>query len=239
MQHFFSDLKMIFTSSNPSVLLGGLLFYIFSGVLLASALMVVVVRNPVYAVLYLIFSFLNAAALFILMDAGFIGLTILVVYVGAVAVLFLFVVMMLNLQRVTEAQKARYRFLSIIFGVMFLAEMVMVVACWTGGISSHPSGLIGLPRVILISQVQGIAGVLYSSLLYAFEGAAVALFVAMIGAIVLTLRFDERVRRQDVRKQIHEDPESVLRLVTLQSNQGMRRVTASEHAPMDDTKGDQ
>src|SRR5437667_4994689 len=169
------------------MILPALFFYLFAGVCVASAVMVIVSRNPVHSVLYLIFAFVNASGLFVLMGAEFLAMMLIVVYVGAVAVLFLFVVMMLDVD-FTELRQGFLHYLPIgaLIGVAFLVELLLVVGAWAIG----P----GVPRAIVapipttMTNTEALGRVLYTDFIYYFQAAGVVLLVAMIGAIVLTLR---------------------------------------------------
>src|SRR6185503_6700580 len=162
-----------------------LFFYLFAGICVASAFMVIAARNPVHSVLYLILAFVNAAALFVMMGAEFLAMILIVVYVGAVAVLFLFVVMMLDVDFAELKQGVlQYLPLGMLIGAIFLAELLLVVGAWVIG----P----GIPQAITapipanISNTQAIGLVLYTKYVYFFEAAGMILLVSMVGAIVLT-----------------------------------------------------
>src|SRR5215510_9038428 len=164
-----------------------LFFYLFAFMCVASGFMVIAARNPVHSVLYLILAFVNAAGLMVLMGAEFIAMILIVVYVGAVAVLFLFVVMMLDVD-FAELRQGFLQYLPIggLVGVVFLAELLLVVGAWAIG----P----GIPTTITakipadMTNTQALGQVLYTRYVYYFQAAGVVLLVAMIGAIVLTLR---------------------------------------------------
>lgn len=176
-------------------------FYLFSGVMLASAFMVVVSRNPVHSVLFLILAFVNAAGLFLLVGAEFLAMILVVVYVGAVAVLFLFVVMMLDV----DFKQLRQGFINYLpvgglIGIIFMIELIMVVGTWT--ISPD---LVKVPAANIpsdISNTEAIGRVLYTRYIYFFQASGLILLVAMIGAIVLTLRERVGVKRQDIAAQV-------------------------------------
>ena len=183
------------------MILQAIFFYLFAGVCIASAIMVIVARNPVHSVLFLILAFVNAAGLFMLMGAEFLAMILIVVYVGAVAVLFLFVVMMLDVD-FAELRHGLLNYLPIGFvvGAVLLAELLFVVGAWV----IEP----GVPKTITapiagdISNTQALGLVLYTRYVYFFEAAGVILLVAMIGAIVMTLQHKPDVRRQRVGEQL-------------------------------------
>ena len=202
--------------------IAALLFYISSGVLLGSAMMVVTARNTVHGVLFLILAFFNAAGLFILAHAEFLAMMLVVVYVGAVAVLFLFVVMMLNvelgqLQRVAR----RYSLMGGLVGGVLAAELILVMVSWKTSssafdLTSAPTSLYnGMPNT------QALGNLLYTHYALVFQGAGLILLIAMIGAIVLTLRQREGVRKQKVRDQIARRAKDSVRLVDIPSGSGV------------------
>jgi len=202
------------------MILPALFFYLFAAVCIASALMVIASRNPVHSVLFLILAFVNAAGLFLLLGAEFLAMILVVVYVGAVAVLFLFVVMMLDVD-FAELREGFLQYLPIgaLIGVILLAEILMVVGAWTiGG---------GTPRVIAaptptdISNTEAIGLVLYTKYLYFFQAAGLVLLVAMIGAIVLTLRHKEGVKRQNIADQVARTPATAIEIRKVKSGQGL------------------
>ena len=198
-----------------------LFFYLFSTLCIASALMVIASRNPVHSVLYLILAFVNAAGLFLLLGAEFLAMILVVVYVGAVAVLFLFVVMMLDVA-FAELREGFLQYMPVgaLIGVVLLAEILLVVGAWTiGG---------GTPRVIAaptptdISNTEAIGLVLYTKYIYFFQAAGLVLLVAMIGAIVLTLRHKEGVKRQNIADQVARTPATAIEIRKVQSGQGLQ-----------------
>jgi len=193
-------------------------FYLFSAVLIGAALMVIASRNPVHSVLFLILAFFNAAALFILLGAEFLALILLIVYVGAVAVLFLFVVMMLDIDFVEMKHGAlQYLPLGLLVGVILAAELVFAgistLTSTAGGKLPHatPAGM---------TNTEAFGHVLYTDYIYYFETAGLILLVAMIGAIVLTLRHKPGVRRQRIAEQTGREPALAIRLVDVQPGQG-------------------
>jgi NADH-quinone oxidoreductase subunit J len=198
-----------------------LFFYLFSAICIASALMVIASRNPVHSVLFLILAFVNAAGLFLLLGAEFLAMILVVVYVGAVAVLFLFVVMMLDVD-FAELRDGFLQYLPVgaLIGIVLLAEILLVVGAWTiGG---------GTPRVAAapiptdVSNTEAIGLVLYTKYIYYFQAAGLVLLVAMIGAIVLTLRHKEGVKRQSISDQVARTPETAIEVVKVQPGQGLQ-----------------
>jgi NADH-quinone oxidoreductase subunit J len=200
-------------------------FYLFSAILLASAFMVVAARNPVHAVLFLILAFVNAAALFLLLSAEFLAMILVVVYVGAVAVLFLFVVMMLDVDY-AELKQGFLQYLPIgaLIGVLFLIELIGIASIVVSG-----SRIAGAPLAInavaqgarSVSNVKAIGAALYTTYVYYFEAAGLILLVAMVGAIVLTLHRREGVKRQSAAEQNARTKLSGVELRKVQFRQGV------------------
>ena len=204
------------------MILQALAFYVFAFVVMASAAMVVVSRNPVYSVLFLILAFFNAAALFVLIGAEFIAMILIIVYVGAVAVLFLFVVMMLDIN-LTELREGFLKYLPVgaLIGVILLAEILLGL----GVIGTTPSSLEALgkagPQVLAIDNTRAIGRVLYTQYFYLFQVAGLVLLVAMIGAIVLTLRTRPGVRRQRVSEQLYRPKGDAVTVVKVPTRGGV------------------
>ncbi len=195
-------------------------FYIFSGIMLASAFMVIAARNPVHSVLFLILAFVNAAGLFLLAGAEFLGMILIVVYVGAVAVLFLFVVMMLDVD-FAELKRGFLQVLPIgaIIGAIVAIELILVVGAWT----TAPENLISIVDAKApagISNTQALGQVLYTKYLLFFQMAGLVLLTAMIGAIVLTLRH-KVVKRQSIEAQNARTPETAVELKKVASRAGV------------------
>jgi NADH-quinone oxidoreductase subunit J len=189
--------------------IGVVAFYLFATVTIASAIFVIFARNPVHSVLWLILAFFNAAGLMLMAGAEFIALILVIVYVGAVAVLFLFVVMMLNIDFGTlRTGLARNLPLGIIVALVLLAEMVLALSAWRAGpgISGAAPPETTTPNIVALGEL------LYSRYLFPFEIAGLVLLVAMVGAIVLAHRRRGGVRGQDVSKQIRRRPEDAVRL---------------------------
>lgn len=180
------------------------LFYSFSSLLIISAIMVISLRNPVHSVLSLIFAFFNAAGLFLLLGAEYIAMTLIIVYVGAVAVLFLFVVMMLNIS-ITKLKHELAKFLPLGFTIaaLFIYEIYIVTVKDFG--NANKEG--GTENTLTNTEMLG--RVIYTDYLFVFQSAGIILLVAMIGAIVLTLTHSQNVRRQDIKHQITRTANSV------------------------------
>ncbi len=196
-----------------------LFFYLFAGILVASAFMVITARNPVHSVLFLILAFVNASGLFVLMGAEFLAMILVVVYVGAVAVLFLFVVMMLDVDFV-ELRQGFVQNLPVaaLIGVVFAIELILVV----GGFTFTPEALDMRKAAAAVPvdamNTRALGRVLYTKYVYFFQAAGMILLTAMIGAIVLTLRPQRpNVKRQDVAKQNARTKEGGLAIRQVQS----------------------
>jgi NADH-quinone oxidoreductase subunit J len=194
-------------------------FYLFSAVAVASAIMVITARNPVHSVLFLILCFFNAAGLFILMGAEFLAMILVVVYVGAVAVLFLFVVMMLDVDFVKlRSGMAQYLPIGGAIGLILLAELVLVLGTW-----NLAPGTLKTTSVIPtnVTNTEALGQVLYTKYIYFFQAAGLVLLVAMIGAIVLTLRHKSGVKRQVVADQVARTPAMVMDIRKVESGKGI------------------
>jgi len=184
------------------MIIATLFFYLFACICVASAFMVIAARNPVHSVLFLILAFVNAAGLFIIAGAEFLAMILVVVYVGAVAVLFLFVVMMLDVD-FTELRQGFLNYLPVgaLVGIVFLVELLLVVATWAIGPGIPHAITAPIPPLDAVSNTEALGLVLYTRYIYYFQAAGLVLLVAMIGAIVLTLRHKPNVKRQDVAAQ--------------------------------------
>ena len=178
-------------------MLQALAFYFFSAILIASAIMVIASRNPVHSVLFLILSFFNAAGLFVLLGAEFLAMILVVVYVGAVAVLFLFVVMMLDID-FAELKQGALQYLPFggLVGLVLVIELVMAGSVWV----LKPAALAAKAHATPagLTNTEALGRILYTDYVYYFQIAGLVLLVAMIGAIVLTLRSRPGVRRQNI-----------------------------------------
>jgi NADH-quinone oxidoreductase subunit J len=202
------------------MILQAIFFYLFAGVCVASAIMVIAAKNPVHSVLFLILAFVNAAGLFVLMGAEFLAMILIVVYVGAVAVLFLFVVMMLDV----DFAELRHGFLNYmpigaVVGFILLAELLVVVGAWA--INPSVPKAVTAPIAADISNTQALGLVLYTRYVYFFEAAGMILLVAMIGAIVMTLQHKPNVKRQIVSDQLARRRSNAIEIVKVKSGQGL------------------
>jgi NADH-quinone oxidoreductase subunit J len=202
------------------MILPAIFFYIFAAVAVASAFMVIASRNPVHSVLFLILTFVNAAGLFVLLGAEFLAMILVVVYVGAVAVLFLFVVMMLDVDFV-ELRQGFLNYLPVggLVGLIFLVELVLILGIAV--INPGAQKAIVTPITAGVSNTEALGLVLYTRYVYFFEAASLVLLVAMIGAIVLTLRHKPNARRQNVRAQNARTKETAMEIRKVPSGQGL------------------
>ena len=202
--------------------LAGFFFYLFAILTVASAVMVISVRNPVHSVLFLILAFFNSAGLFILLGAEFIAMILVIVYVGAVAVLFLFVVMMLDVD-FAELRGGFATYLPVggLIGGILLAQLLLVMSAWTFA----PEGVLRIaepiPPAAEITNTEAIGRVLYTRYIYFFQMAGLILLVAMIGAIVLTLRHRESVKRQNIGEQVGRDPATAIEIKKVETGRGI------------------
>ena len=202
-------------------MIDALFFYLFAGVMLTSGLMVVVSRNPVYSVLFLILAFFNAAGMFVLIGAEFLAMLLVVVYVGAVAVLFLFVVMMLDINFAEmRAGFQKYLPLGLVVGGILVFELVTVMY-------SDAFSNVGPPIASEIANTTQLGAVLYTKYAFLFQIAGLILLVAMIGAISLTMRKRVGVRRQSISEQINRRPEDVLQIVKIPPVQAQKKFRTS------------
>ncbi len=195
-------------------------FYLFSAVLILSAIAVISARNPVHSVLFLILAFFNAAGLFVLLGAEFLAMILVIVYVGAVAVLFLFVVMMLDID-FAELKRGTLQFLPVGLGVggILAAELVFLVSInWQIPAVALAAGVSATPAHL--TNTAAIGQILYTDYIYYFQIAGLVLLVAMIGAIVLTLRHRPGVRRQNIRVQNARTPAMAVEMIDLKPGQG-------------------
>ena len=207
----------------------GLVFYLFAFVTLAAAVMVISARNPVHSVLFLILAFANAAGLFVLMGAEFLAMILVVVYVGAVAVLFLFVVMMLDINFVALREGVlQYLPVGALIGLVLLAELVLVLSGWFVAPQAARIGAAPLaaplaapiPALDQVTNTEALGRLLYTDYIYLFQASGLVLLVAMIGAIVLTLRRREGVRRQSIAGQVSRRAEEVVELKKVRPGSG-------------------
>ena len=204
------------------MIIASLAFYLFSAIAIACGFMVIAARNPVHSVLFLILAFLNSAGLFVLMGAEFLAMILVIVYVGAVAVLFLFVVMMLDINFV-ELRQGFLQYLPIggLVGLVLLIELLLVIGAWVwapemAGLAAAP-----IPAVEQTSNTAALGNLIYTRYVYLFQGAGLILLIAMIGAIVLTLRQREGVRRQRIARQVGRRRADSVEIKKVQPGQGI------------------
>ena len=195
-------------------------FYLFSFSAIIGGLMTVISRNPVHSVLWLILAFLSSAGLFVLLGAEFLAMLLIIVYVGAVAVLFLFVVMMLDVDFSTlKAEMASYLPLALLIGVVLIMQLSVAFGVW-----SYADTAPGAREALINStdhNTHAIGMILYDKYFILFQLAGLILLVSMIGAIVLTLRHRKNVKRQDILAQIYRDPNDALEVVDIKPGQGL------------------
>jgi NADH-quinone oxidoreductase subunit J len=198
-------------------------FYLFAGVACASAFMVIAGRNPVHSVLWLILTFVNAAGLFLLVGAEFLAMILIVVYVGAVAVLFLFVVMMLDVD-FAELREGFLQYLPVgaLVGLLFLVELILVVGTWVSGPGIAAAIKSPIPTAAQMTNTEAIGRVLYTTYVHYFQLAGIVLLVAMIGAIVLTLHHRPNVKRQNVSAQNARTRATAIEVVKVKPGQGLQ-----------------
>ena len=195
-------------------------FYIFAIVLLGSGFAVISSRSPVHSVLFLILAFFNAAGLFLLAGAEFLAMMLVIVYVGAVAVLFLFVVMMLDIDFAELRQGfLQYAPIGLLVGIVLAIELIMVGATWV--VSPDVAAQSAIHIDATMSNTEALGQVLYTRYVFVFEGAGLVLLVAMIGAIVLALRHKPNVKRQDIAAQVARTPKTGVEVVKVKSGQGL------------------
>jgi len=201
---------------EPGLVVSGAAFYLFSTLVLAAGVMVIAARNPVHSVLFLILAFFNAAGLFLLLGAEFLAMILVVVYVGAVAVMFLFVVMMLNINFVTMREGfLQYLPVGGLVGLILLVELAFVAGGWAfapevAAAAGGASTLIA--RSGMMTNTRALGDVLYTQYFYLFQTAGLVLLVAMIGAITLTHRSRPGVRRQNISRQVSRSREDSIEI---------------------------
>ena len=195
-------------------------FYLFAVSVIAGGLFTVISRNPVHSVLWLILAFLSSAGLFVLLGAEFVAMLLIIVYVGAVAVLFLFVVMMLDIDFAElKAEMAKYMPLALLIGLVLLMQFTMAFGVWEA--SDQAAGLRGAVTPTDAHNTEALGLLLYDQYFLIFQLSGMILLVAMIGAIVLTLRHRTDVKRQDVMAQMHRDPAKAMELKDVKPGQGL------------------
>ncbi|WP_413719250.1 NADH-quinone oxidoreductase subunit J [Silicimonas sp. MF1-12-2] len=197
-------------------------FYLFAITCIAGGLFTVIARNPVHSVLWLILTFLSAAGLFVLLGAEFVAMLLVIVYVGAVAVLFLFVVMMLDVDFAElKAEMAKYMPLALLIGVVILMQLALAFGVWTTAegvvMADRPDAIAGGGS----HNTEALGLILYDKYFLLFQLAGLILLVAMIGAIVLTLRHRQDIKRQDILQQMYRDPGKALVMKDVKSGQGL------------------
>jgi NADH-quinone oxidoreductase subunit J len=199
-----------------------LAFYMFSSVAVAAGVLVIASRNPVHSVLFLILAFFNAAGLFVLMGAEFLAMVLVIVYVGAVAVLFLFVVMMLNVNFV-ELRRGVLQYLPIgaLVGILLLIELLVVLGGWVVIPQAASIAAAPIPPLDQVTNTQAIGRIIYTDYFYLFQTAGLILLVAMIGAIVLTLRKRPGVRRQKIADQLDRKAREAIEIVKVTTGSGI------------------
>ncbi len=204
------------------MIIQALAFYVFAAVAIASGVMVISARNAVHSVLFLILAFFNGAGLFVLMGAEFLAMLLVVVYVGAVAVLFLFVVMMLDIN-FAELREGFLQYLPIggLIGLILLLELVFVFGAWSLAPEVDAALRAPAPAVSEVDNVRALGRVLYTDYFYLFQVAGLILLVAMIGAIVLTLRVREGVRKQNIATQNTRPREQVVAVRKVTTGEGV------------------
>jgi NADH-quinone oxidoreductase subunit J len=204
------------------MILPAIFFYLFAGTCVAAAFMVIASKNPVHSVLFLILAFVNAAGLFVLLGAEFLAMILIIVYVGAVMVLFLFVVMMLDV----DFSKMREGFLQYLpvggfVGIILLIELVLVVLTWTIGPDVQQAIATPIPPLAKMSNTEALGHVLYTRYVYFFQAAGLVLLVAMIGAIVLTVHHRPSVKRQNAADQIARSKQTAIEIIKVRPGQGL------------------
>jgi NADH-quinone oxidoreductase subunit J len=204
------------------MIIQALAFYAFAFVAIAAGVMVVVSRNPVHSVLFLILAFFNASGLFVLIGAEFIAMILVVVYVGAVAVLFLFVVMMLDINFVELRQGfMRYMPIGALIGIILAIELIFVLGAWSISGDASLVKAAPAPAVEQTSNIAALGNIIYTRYIYLFQAAGVILLIAMIGAIVLTLRSREGVKKQRIADQLARSRSDTVEVVKVQSGEGV------------------
>jgi len=203
--------------------LGAAFFYLFAFVAIASAFMVIAARNPVHSVLYLILTFFNAAALFLMTGAEFLSMILLVVYVGAVAVLFLFVVMMLDVDFASMKRGAlEYAPIGALVGIVLAAELLIVLAGNAVNVVAPADTALPMPDPAVRHNTAALGDILYTDYIFFFQIAGMVLLVAMIGAIVLTLRAPRpHVKRQNMAAQVARTPAEAIEVVDVETGKGI------------------
>jgi NADH-quinone oxidoreductase subunit J len=202
--------------------LGAIFFYLFAFILVASAFMVIAARNPVHSVLFLILAFFNAAGLFLLAGAEFLAMILLIVYVGAVMVLFLFVVMMLDVDFAALRRGVLdYAPAGALIGIILLAELIVVLGGYTFSPDLASTIAQPIPSLAARSNTAALGDIIYTDYIYYFQIAGMVLLVAMIGAIVLTLRHKVGVKRQSIAAQVARTPATAIEIRKVKTGEGV------------------
>jgi len=205
------------------MLIADAFFYLFATICAVAGVMVISARNPVHAVLFLILAFVSSAGIFILLGAEFLALILVVVYVGAVAVLFLFVVMMLDVD-FTELRSGFLSYLPIgaLIGIILLIELILVLGSWAITPEVTANIMTPTPPLNELSNTEALGRVLYTKYVYFFEAAGIVLLIAMIGAIVLTLQHKTGVKRQSIPAQVARTPADSIEIKQVESGKGLQ-----------------
>ncbi|MBT4689851.1 MAG: NADH-quinone oxidoreductase subunit J [Rhodospirillaceae bacterium] len=204
------------------MILQGLTFYVFAAIAVAAGVMVVSARNPVHSVLFLILTFFTTAALFVLIGAEFLAMVLVVVYVGAVAVLFMFVVMMLDINFVEMREGfLQYMPIGVLVGIILLVELLMVLGTASMSPEVLATGTEPIPDIAHRQNTAAIGDVIYTKYIYLFQAAGMILLIAMVGAIVLTLRQRPGVKKQNIAEQVSRRREDSVELKKVQPGQGI------------------
>ena len=204
------------------MIFASIIFYLFSIVAVVGALNVILQRNPVHSVLWLILTFFNSAGLFVLLGAEFIAMVLVVVYVGAVAVLFLFVVMMLDINT-TIMREGFLKYLPIA-SIILLVFLIELITVFIGAYSGEDIFILTrepIPDPLMVTNTESIGNILYTDYIYLFQSAGVVLLVAMIGAIVLTHRRRPGMKRQNISKQVERSPKDTLEIIKVDTGKGI------------------
>ena len=204
------------------MIIQALAFYLFAFVAVAAGVLVIASRNPVHSVLFLILAFFNSAGLFVLMGAEFLAMILVIVYVGAVAVLFLFVVMMLDINFVElRSGFAQYLPVGALVGLIFLAELLVVGSGWVVIPQAESVAAAPIPPIDQVTNTEAIGRLIYTKYVYLFQAAGLVLLVAMVGAIVLTLRSRAGVRKQRIGDQVARRPDDAIEVVKVTTGSGI------------------
>jgi NADH-quinone oxidoreductase subunit J len=205
-----------------AVVIEAFIFYMLSAVVVASGAMTILARNPVHSVLWLVLAFFNAAGLFVLLGAEFLAMILVIVYVGAVAVLFLFVVMMLDIDFAQlRAGFARYLPFGLLIGAVLAAELILVAGAWSFGDMAAGAKAAPVAAAEGMSNTEALGSLIYTRYVYVFQAAGMILLTAMIGAIVLTHRQRGGVKRQNIGAQVARQPGDVIKVVKVGVGQGV------------------